>query len=443
MNNNKKMLNLILSLAVVVALFTPLILAGQNTCVELEVVFEGTLDAEWDENTVIEWSPHTDDDVNYTYRWASADGWDIGWSISNDHPLNRLQSVYRTWVMDEDTWPGNIFLYINDSDWYGVAMLYGAGVLVHYNGTNISGWNGTAWSNESWESWEPWFPPGEVDIAADENITSVKTIFNRYTGHLLWKAWTAGIVDEEPTYWVIDISLPEFQVDEPFYHGLFGVNAVSSNTWADFTMYGLFNCTYELDNITHEGSPTVPILQPPIMTATNLFTFMAETFIEADEMWDENVSEIQIEYYISLQIRELFNWFDHSSFLNYTLSSDINNQDDQIYVYSIVMRDFLTFIDSYGSEYWPWDEEMYEEMQTNETIQELINNFLMILVEDCTDGGDEDDWCLVQFDSDHNHDYDEYDRSFVIYGNQSDSDFISFTGAVEDEVGLLDRKSVV
>ncbi|MHA1289112.1 MAG: hypothetical protein ACTSPB_17120, partial [Candidatus Thorarchaeota archaeon] len=225
--------------------------------------------------------------------------------------------------------------------------------------------------------------------------------------------------------------------ENPFKFGLVAVNSIEGATWADFTMYGLFNCTYELDAVTHEGAPTVPILQPPILSATTLFTFMTEAFMEADEMWDANVSELQIEYFIALQIRELFDWFDHSSWLNYTLSSDVHDQDDQMYVYSIVMRDFMSFINSFGSEYWPWDEEMYEEMQTNQTLQDMINNFLVIRVEDCTDGSDEDDWCLLQFDSDHNHEYDDYDRSFVIYGNESNSDFISFTGSTEDTEGMF------
>ncbi|MHA1287573.1 MAG: hypothetical protein ACTSPB_09230, partial [Candidatus Thorarchaeota archaeon] len=204
MKNKKNMLNLILSLAVVTALFTPAILAGQNTCVELEVVFGGDLDAEWQEHSALEWSPHTDDDENYTYRWAATD-YDVGFTISYNHSLNRVQNIYRTWVMDDDTWPGNIFLYQDDTDWYAVLMINGSAFIIYYNGT-IYGWTGAAWDDNQIN----WYPYESEGIHPDVNITSVKTVFSRYTGHLLWKAWTAGITEDEPTDWVIDIIHPDF-----------------------------------------------------------------------------------------------------------------------------------------------------------------------------------------------------------------------------------------
>jgi hypothetical protein len=394
--------------------------AANNSCVEMEIISDGTLDATWTEHTALEWTAYDPGDENYTYRWSTSTGFDVGWSISSAHLINRSQNIVMTMTNDNDTFSGVVFLYESDPLWYGVLCTDGAAFIVKYNGV-LAGWSGIDWD----DSFLNWYPYEYSHMAPSLNLTWMKTIFDQHTGHLMWKAWTEGLDDGEPTTWVIDMSMAEWNTDETYQFGLCGYNNAPGVTYVDFGMYGLFNCTYELDTISHAYD--VPVLQPKIIDSTVLFAFMINAMTELFEN-EGNWSENQMRQYLTGVLVEFVNWFDHSSFIYYPIGE--GDQDDQIYVYSIVLRDFLSMAEIIPAEYMPWNQSDWDEIMGNETMSALINNFIVFLIEDCTDGTDDDnDWCLLQFDSDHNHVYDDEDYSFVVYGNSSSYDTESFNGS--------------
>lgn len=395
--------------------------ASNNSCVEMETISEGTLDATWTEHTALEWTAYDPGDGNYTYRWSTSAGYDVGWSISSDHLLNRSQNIVMTMTNDADTFSGVVFLYESDSLWYGVLCTDGAAFLVKYNGT-LYGWSGVVWDDE----FSSWLPYEYSYMAPSQNLTFMKTIFDQHTGHLMWKAWTEGLKDGEPTTWVIDTSMAEWNTGETYQFGLCGYNNAAGATYVDFGLYGLFNCTYELDTTSHAYD--VPVLQPKIIDSSTLFAFMIDAMTELFEN-EGNWSEKQLMQYMTNVLVEFINWFDHSSFIYYPTGE--GDQPDQVYVYSIVLRDFLSMAETLPDEYMPWNQSEWDEIIGNDTMSALVNNFVVFLIEDGTDGTDDNDWCLLQFDSDHNHVYDDEDYSFVIFGNSSDYDMESFNGSYD------------
>lgn len=393
---------------ILILLFASPALAQTGSLAVFENCADGELINNWVENASIQWNPQNESG-DCRYEWNCTGSEDGYGTTINETTGHRWFGYTEVQSNDTSILTGPIIAYNNSEDYLCILMNQSAETIYicHYNGsftyydatndtwsTNMS--NVTNYDTED----EQWY----WEYASD--YCSMKWLYNRYNGSINFKAWTGAAMSyTEPTSWLIDVNSDLFKYSSDVSEGLVAADEMDEAAEVYFRRIMFWNLTYELDETSGK-----PLISVPLYSAVTFFDEMGEMFEYADSFYNATTAVINF-----------FNMFDLESWMEYPAEVDESayDQNDTVYVFSLMLTQFKAFV---------------EDVWGDEAAYFAPDNLLFIAVEACTDGSDDDgDYCLIQFDSDQDGDYEDWEKSYMISGNYSSDTATSYTGIVADE----------
>lgn len=394
-----KLVTAMVSMVMLAALLTPFVTAHTDEWEILEIVGDDeALNHDWTESNYAEWLPVNDTTFNEVYSFNTSTS-DQGYAIVNDTTANRTQSLVWLKTNTSDTYAGMVYAQTGHTFH---TVLYGNNTvyLLDYNNDTDSFTNtldGTSVSAIA-DATNYYTQVNEFDPNGTDGIY-VKTIYD-HRGQVMSKAWTE--FGNEPTGWQVDVTDSNVRHDTTSVNqGLFVWNANTENITTFFDGYSLWNLSYTT-NTTGEWTPRMEF---PSVDLSSIWEWVNST---------EDYDNLTVDETASL-LRDWTNMFNTESHLWYNATDDASDQNDNIYYHTMCIYNVSNYIGDYF------------DVEPEET--GLPYSMLFVHITDCSDG-DNNYWdsARIWIDVDNNDQWDDNDKMYWWYGNNTKDMGYIYTG---------------
>ncbi len=396
---NRKLIAAVVITVMAATAFLPFASADTDEWVVLENIGDDeTLNHNWTESNYTEWAPFNDTTLDEVYSYNTSTH-DQAYAIVNDTTVNRSQSLVWIQTNTSDTYAGVVYAHVGD---VYKTVLYGANsvFLLDYNSTSdaFTNTNDSTSVTAPADAYNYWTQTQDLDPTASDGLW-VKTIYD-HRGQVMSKAWpTFG---NEPTTWEVDFTDSSVRYDATSVNkGLFVWNPNTNNITTYFDNYNLWNLSYT----TNTTGTWTPRMEFPSVDMEDVWEWVNETS-GYDNLSVDETAEV---------LRNWTNMFNTESHIWYNTTADTTDQNDNIYYHTMCIYNISNYIGDYF------------DVEPEET--GLPYSMLFIHITDCSDGDNNYlDSARVWIDVDNDQSWDDNDKMYWWYGNNTDDMGYIYTG---------------